>query len=55
MSNAKHQFKIVNMTGDNYITWKNNLIMYLACERLNKILKRDNLRKSTVNSKELSM
>jgi len=55
MSNVKHQFKIVNITGDNYITWNNNLIKYLACERLDKILEGDNSRKSTVNQEEMSM
>jgi len=38
MSNVKHQFKILNITGENYITWNNNLIEYLACEGLDKIL-----------------
>jgi hypothetical protein len=43
MSNVKHQFKILNITGDNYITWNNNLIEYLACEGLDKILEGDDL------------
>jgi len=43
MSNVKHQFKILNITGDNYITWNNNLIEYLACGGLEKILEGDDL------------
>ena len=42
-SNVKHQFKILNINGDNYITWNNNLIEYLACEGLDKILEGDDL------------
>ena len=43
MSNVKHQFKILNITGENYITWNNNLIEYLACEGLDKGLEGDDL------------
>jgi len=43
MSNVKHQFKILNITGDNYISWNNNLIEYLACDGLDKILEGDDL------------
>jgi hypothetical protein len=42
MSNVKHQFKIFRITGDNYITWNNNFIEYLACEGLDKIHEGDN-------------
>jgi hypothetical protein len=42
MSNIKHQFKILSIIGDNYITWNINLIEYLACEGLDKILEGDN-------------
>ncbi|KAK2370911.1 hypothetical protein QL285_083915 [Trifolium repens] len=52
MSNVKHQFKILNITGNNYITWNNNLIEYLACEELDKILEGDN---TTVGPEELAM
>lgn len=55
MSNVKRQFKIANITEDNYITWNNNLIEYLACERLDKIFEGDNSRKSTVDQEEMSM
>jgi hypothetical protein len=52
MSNVKHQFKILSKTGDNYITWNNNLIEYLACEGLHKILECDN---TIVGLDELAM
>jgi hypothetical protein len=52
MSNVKHQFIILSITGDNYITWNNNLIEYLACEGLDKILEGDN---TTVGPGELAM
>jgi len=55
MSNGRHQFKILNISGDNYITWNNNLIEYLACERLDKILEGDNSGKLIVDLKELTM
>ncbi|KAK2372658.1 hypothetical protein QL285_073772 [Trifolium repens] len=53
MSNVKHHFKILNITGDNYITLNNNLIEYLACEGLDKILEGDNA--GTSDPKELEM
>jgi hypothetical protein len=52
MSYFKHQFKILSITGDNYITRNNTLIEYLACEGLNKILEGDN---TTVGAEELAM
>ena len=52
MSNVKHHFKILNITGDNYITWNNNIIEYLACEGLDKILEGDNSGNSTVDPEE---
>jgi hypothetical protein len=52
MSYVKHQFKILSITGDNYITRNNTLIEYLACEGLNKILEGDN---TTVGAEELAM
>ncbi|XP_058753390.1 uncharacterized protein LOC131626587 [Vicia villosa] len=53
MSNLKHQFKIQSITGDNFITWNNNLIEYLTCEGLNKILEGDNTGKSTDDPDEM--
>ncbi|XP_058775723.1 uncharacterized protein LOC131649998 [Vicia villosa] len=53
MSNLKHQFKILSITGDNFITWNNNLIEYLTCEGLNKILEGDNTGKSTDDPDEM--
>ncbi|CAJ2653785.1 unnamed protein product [Trifolium pratense] len=55
MSNVKHHFKILNITGDNYITWNNNLTEYLACEGLDKILEGDNAGVQTADSQELAM
>lgn len=50
ISNVKHQFKILNMIKDNYITWKN-----LAYKGLDKIFKRNNLKKSTIDREEIKM
>lgn len=55
MYNVKHQFKILNITRDNYIIWNNNLIEYLVCEGLNKILEGDNSEKSTVDLEEMAL
>ncbi|CAJ2641347.1 unnamed protein product [Trifolium pratense] len=55
MSNVKHHFKILNITGDNYITWNNNLTEYLACEGLDKILEGDNAEVQTADAQELAM
>jgi hypothetical protein len=55
MYNVKHQFKILNITEDNYINWNNNLIEYLVCARLDNIFKGDNSEKSTVDPEELAM
>ena len=49
MSNVKNQLKILDITEDNNINWNNNLIKYLASERLNKILEGENSEKSTVD------
>src|SRR4051812_13293727 len=53
MSNLKHQFKILSITGDNFINWNNNLIEYLTCEGLNKILEGENYGKSTDDPDEM--
>ncbi|XP_058751196.1 uncharacterized protein LOC131624264 [Vicia villosa] len=53
MSNLKHQFKILSITGENFITWNNNLIEYLSCEGLNKILEGDNSGKTTDDPEEM--
>ena len=53
MSNLKHQFKILSIIGDNFITWTNKLIEYLTCEGLNKILEGDNSGKSTDDPDEM--
>lgn len=55
MSNIKHQFKILNIIKDNYITWNNYLIEYLACEGLDKILEGDNSENSTINLEGMEM
>ena len=55
MYNVKHQFKILNITKDNYINWNNNLIEYLACERLDNTLEGDNSEKSTIDPEEFAM
>lgn len=49
MSNVNHQFKILNITWNNYITLNNNLIEYLVCEGPHKIFEGDNLGKSTID------
>ncbi|XP_058784488.1 uncharacterized protein LOC131659294 [Vicia villosa] len=53
MSNLKHQFKILSITGDNFITWNNDLIEYLTCEGLNKILEGENSGKSKDDPDEM--
>ncbi|XP_058742482.1 uncharacterized protein LOC131614974 [Vicia villosa] len=53
MSNLKHQFKILSIIGENFITWNNNLIEYLSCEGLNKILEGDNSGKTTDDPEEM--
>ncbi|XP_058765068.1 uncharacterized protein LOC131638524 [Vicia villosa] len=53
MSNLKHQFKILSITGENFITWNNNLIEYLSCEGLNKTLEGDNSGKTTDDPEEM--
>lgn len=55
MSNFKHQFKILKITGDNYITWNKKLIEYLSREGLEKILEGDNSGKSTTSPEEMTM
>ncbi|XP_045791574.1 uncharacterized protein LOC123886285 [Trifolium pratense] len=53
MSNVKHNFKILNITGDNYTTWNNNLTD-LACEGHDKILG-DNAGMQTSDSQKLAI
>ncbi|XP_058773116.1 uncharacterized protein LOC131647219 [Vicia villosa] len=53
MSNLKHQFKILSIIGENFKTWNNNLIEYLSCEGLNKILEGDNSGKTTDDPEEM--